>query len=349
MDKAKMLGALEKYKRLMGMIPNHGIGKFIKVESTLVILNCLENIITSMNNDPYPLLCSSISNQFQFLEETAKLREILDKSRKKECQNGELDKQEQSIALFQDAWTTYGRETYEHSVQLIRDRLISNGFDENFFSGKVCFDGGCGTGRFSIAMAELGAKQVVAADLGDESLAMASTVAREYKLDNIEFVKQDITDLRKWNDRSFDFVASNGVLHHTVEAERGICEHFRITKNGGTFWLYLYGDGGIYWFVYDQMKMLMKDLKEKEVKQILIDFNIREGLIYTFLDNVMAPIRKYYYTSNIVKMLKKDGSFSYSNLKGSSEIDDTAIVLGTRYGKEIYGNEGEVRIRIDKI
>lgn len=348
MDRAAMLDALEQYKRLMGMIPNQGIGKYIKVESALVLLNCLENIAASMNNDPYPSLYRAISNQFQFLEETARLSEVLGESARQEGQNGESDLQEQSITLFQDAWTTYGRETYEHSVQLIRERLNANGFDKNFFSDKVCFDGGCGTGRFSIAMAELGAKQVVAADLGDASLAMARKVAKEYRLDNIEFVKQDITDLRNWNDASFDFVASNGVLHHTVDAERGIREHFRITKHGGTFWLYLYGDGGIYWFVYDQMKRLMKDFTEQEIKKILLQFQIREGLIYTFLDNVMAPIRNYYYTSNVVDMLKEIGLFSYSNLKGSSEIDDTAMVMKTRYGKEIYGNEGEVRIRIDK-
>ena len=344
-----MLDALEKYKQLMGRIPNQGVGKYIKVKSALVLLNCLENIATSMHKDPYPSLTSAISNQFQFLEETAKLSEVLDKSGRIDGQHDESDLQEQSITLFQDAWTTYGRETYEHSVQLIRKRLIANGFDKNFFSGKVCFDGGCGTGRFSIAMAELGAKQVVAADLGDASLAMARHVAKEYQLDTIEFVKQDITDLRGWNDESFDFVASNGVLHHTLEAERGIREHFRITKHGGAFWLYLYGDGGIYWFVYDQMKMLIKDLSEKEVKKILLQFQIREGLIYTFLDNVMAPIRNYYYTSNVVDMLKEIGSFSVSNLKGSSEIDDTAMVMNARYGKEIYGNEGEVRIRIDKM
>jgi ubiquinone/menaquinone biosynthesis C-methylase UbiE len=333
----------------MEKIPDHGVGKYIKVQSALVLLNCLENISTSMNDDPFSHLYNILSNQFSFLKQAAELEGILDKTDKTRCDANQNDLQEQSIELFQDAWTIYDLETYEHSVELIRRRLKANGFDNAYFSDKVCFDGGCGTGRFSIAMAEMGARHVVAADLGEESLEMAKKMANQYQLDNIEFVKQDITDLRQWNDDYFDFVASNGVLHHTLEAERGIREHYRITKKGGIFWLYLYGDGGIYWLVYDQLKMVLHHFREKEVKRMLNQFNVRQGLAYTFLDNVMAPIRKYYFTSNVIEMIKAIGDFDYADLKGTSEIDDTGILVKTRYGKEIYGPEGEVRIQIKKI
>lgn len=348
MTKQDVLDCMETYTQLMEKIPNHGVGKYIKVQSALVILNCLGNIATSMNKDPFSHLYEILSDQLPFLEQTAALKQILDSSSTKKW-NKKTDLLEQSIELFQEAWTIYDLETYEHSVELIRTRLKANGFDNAYFSDKVCFDGGCGTGRFSIAMAEMGARHVVAADLGEESLEMAKKMAHQYQLHNIEFVKQDITDLRHWDKDYFDFVASNGVLHHTLEAERGIREHYRITKKGGTFWLYLYGDGGIYWLVYDQLKMLLHHFREKEVKRILNEFNVRQGLVYTFLDNVMAPIRKYYYTSNIVKMIKTIGEFEYANLKGTSEIDDTDILVKTRYGKEIYGPEGEVRIHIKKI
>ena len=44
------------------------------------------------------------------------------------------------------------------------------GIDEKFLKGKSCFDGGCGTGRLSIALSRLGAKEIIAADIGEKSL-----------------------------------------------------------------------------------------------------------------------------------------------------------------------------------
>src|SRR6185437_15838749 len=65
--------------------------------------------------------------------------------------------EEHTAELFQTAWTTYDDATYDHSVALMEDRLRRSGFDGRFFRGKSCFDGGCGTGRFAIAMAKAGA------------------------------------------------------------------------------------------------------------------------------------------------------------------------------------------------
>jgi hypothetical protein len=47
-----------------------------------------------------------------FLEEIAKLTDLLDKSEKQDVHNEQLDLHAKSIGLFQDEWTTYGRETY---------------------------------------------------------------------------------------------------------------------------------------------------------------------------------------------------------------------------------------------
>jgi ubiquinone/menaquinone biosynthesis C-methylase UbiE len=212
----------------------------------------------------------------------------------------------------------------------------------------VCFDGGCGTGRFSIAMAELGAKHVIAADIGTESLKYLSKAIEKYNLWNIEVVEQDVTDLTQWADNSFDFVVSNGVLHHTVQTERGIKEHFRVTVHNGLFFLYLYGSGGVYWETYDKLKILMNQISIDDIKAVLIKFSIREGLIYTYLDNICAPIRKYYSVSNVIKLLKEEGDLTCSYLKGTCQGDDPELQGKTKYFKEIYGPEGEVRVLIRK-
>lgn len=346
MSRDELEAGLHAYKNTIQNLPDQGIGKYVKIQSALLIVNTLAQIQADQNLNPFPVLLKRLEHQLPFLKAVAKLDTELGRVRRNPPAQPGADV-EATITLYERAWTTYGEDTYEHSVQLIRTRLEKNGFDKTFFADKRCFDGGCGTGRFAVAMAELGAGQVVAADLGEESLKFARHMFDQYGLTNIELVVQDVTDLGRWADDTFDFVVSNGVLHHTSEPENGIKEHFRITKPRGTFWLYLYGAGGIFWHVYDQLRDSLGAISVAEAKSILGTFGLREGLIYTFLDNVFAP-RRYFYTSDVVALLQEVGDFTVTNLKGSSEIDDTEILLSTQFGQVIYGPQGEVRIRIDK-
>ena len=89
----------------------------------------------------------------------------------------------QSVAqLYARAWTTYSESTYDHSISLMEARLRSNGLDEAFFRNKVCFDGGCGTGRFAIAMAKAGARRVVAMDACEALLEYLRRTMERYRL-----------------------------------------------------------------------------------------------------------------------------------------------------------------------
>lgn len=336
------------YENIITSIPDNGIGKYAKILSTLILVNALEGLLIDMNKNPLPVLTDAISTQTDFLREIAALRSHLDLKKSVSSFTSPPHTQTKSKELFEVAWTTYSDETYEQSVELIRQRLEKNELGHEFFEGKVCFDGGCGTGRFSIAMAELGAKHIIAADIGTESLRYLSKAIGKYNLCNIEVVEQDVTDLTQWADNSFDFVVSNGVLHHAVQTERGIKEHFRVTVPNGLFFLYLYGSGGIYWETYDKLKMLMNQITIDDIKAALLEFSIREGLIYTYLDNVCAPIRKYYYVSDVLKLLEEEGEFTCSPLKGTFQGDDPKLQAKTKYFKEIYGPEGEVRVLIRK-
>jgi SAM-dependent methyltransferase len=196
-------------------------------------------------------------------------------------------------------------------------------------------------------MALGGAERVVAADIGGESLDYLRRVIERYKLTNIEIVEKDITDLSAWPDESFDFVASNGVLHHTKRPEHGLLEHFRITRRSGVFWLYLYGAGGLYWHVYDRLRPLVSAFSAKEIRSWLTTFGLREGLIYTFLDNLCAP-RTYHDTDDVLDLLRARGRLSWRHARGKSVVDDTAQLLASKYGPLIYGPKGEVRIIISR-
>jgi SAM-dependent methyltransferase len=322
-----------------------GLGAVIRVQAGLIALVALEDVCSHLSDDPYPRLlgaCADIArlpaifaNALPHMRAESREQDILP------------DGMAQTSDLFEAAWTQYDDETYDHSLSLVEQRLRNSGYDKTFFKGKTCFDGGCGTGRLSIAMARAGAKEVIAADIGGESLEYLKHVCRRYGLGNVRIVEQDVTRLDDFETDRFDFVASNGVLHHTEAPDRGIIEHFRITRPGGIFWIYLYGVGGIYWDTYDRLRPLTRELEPRRIREVLASFKIRQGLVYTYLDNLLAP-RVYYSLGQVLKLLQPHASFEYVHAKGLSPVDDTEQLLATPWGAEIFGPDGEVRIAVTK-
>lgn len=326
-------------------VPRSGLGAYLRLQACMIALVELENRCFNMNEDPFPPLLGMLADiqalPRLFMGVYSHLR--LDTLANRAPDDDHAGTKE----LFQTAWTTYNQDTYAHSLKLMQSRLAISGFDKNYFAGKRCIDGGCGTGRFAIAMALAGAKEVIAADFGDESLTFLEERKKEFGVPQVKPVKTDVTDLSAFESDSFDFVASHGVLHHTPHPDRGIREHFRITRPNGQYWLYLYGAGGIYWPLYDELRKLLLGIEPKEIRRIFRDFGLREGLIYTFLDNFLAP-RVYYSLEQTLDLLRPLGKFEYMHMKGSSPVDDTQKVLETRWGTELWGPDGEVRIVITK-
>jgi ubiquinone/menaquinone biosynthesis C-methylase UbiE len=324
-------------------LPVVGGGAYARVEASLDVLLAQDRVYKHANDDPHPVLMAALT-RIKAVAEAAGIRagEMMPADSKHSAAD------RHSVAqLYARAWTTYSDSTYDHSVGLMEERLRRSGFDEAFLRDKECFDGGCGTGRLAIAMAKAGARRVVAVDVAEDSLEYLRRTMRRYRLDNIEPVCRDVTDLSGFETGTFDFVASNGVLHHTQAPERGIAEHFRVTKRGGSFWLYLYGAGGLYWHIYDRFRPIVTALDLDENHRILRELRVREGLIYTFLDNLRAP-RVYFLQDDVLALLRSHGDFEHRYARGMSVIDDTEMLLATKWGATILGPQGEVRIIVTK-
>jgi SAM-dependent methyltransferase len=342
MDRSALERSFDECVAHLARLPTEGGGAYARVEAALDVLLALDRVLRHPNDDPYPVLAAA-ATRVKAMAEAARIRagEIMPRGPK-------ATSEDQSVArLYARAWTTYRESTYDHSVGLIEERLRRSGFDEAFFRDRICFDGGCGTGRFSIAMAKAGARRVVAVDLSEASLEYLRRTMARYRLDNIEPLQQDVTDLSSFATGSFDFVASNGVLHHTPAPERGLTEHLRITKPGGRFWLYLYGAGGLYWPLYDKFRPIVTALDVDENHRILRELQVRDGLIYTFLDNLRAP-RVYFMLDDVLAILRRYGDFEHRYARGTSAVDDTQMLLGSQWGATVLGPQGEVRIVVTK-
>lgn len=103
-----------------------------------------------------------------------------------------------------------------------------------FFRGKRVLDAGCGSGRHSFYAARFGA-DVWAVDLGP-----AVEAARRNNSDNgARIVQADIYNL-PFAPESFDFIYSNGVLHHLPDPEGAFRNLLRYLKPGGEIQIFLY-------------------------------------------------------------------------------------------------------------
>ena len=106
-------------------------------------------------------------------------------------------------ALFGKLWGALSDTQYRDSVELFRKRAISNGFDLEWLRNKKCLDVGCGSGRYSVAMAIHGASQITAIDISESGLNEARSRAKNFE--SILFKQASILDL-PFNDMTFDFV-----------------------------------------------------------------------------------------------------------------------------------------------
>ena len=88
-------------------------------------------------------------------------------------------------------------------------------------------------------------------------IEIAKKFSQSSNISNIEFIEHNVLDL-PFDNESFDFVFSKGVLHHTGNLEKGLDEYSRVLKKGGNGFLYLYANGGIYWNSRDKMREVMK-------------------------------------------------------------------------------------------
>ncbi len=109
---------------------------------------------------------------------------------------------------------------------------------KEWFPGKSVVDVGCGSGRYSWAMGQLGAK-VLSADQSDAALERAAAACADipgHRTRKIDLLK-DIGIVEQ-----FDLVWCFGVLHHTGDTYGAFKRLVPLVKSGGYLFLMLYGE-----------------------------------------------------------------------------------------------------------
>lgn len=109
------------------------------------------------------------------------------------------------------------------------------GFSPEELYGKWVLDVGCGMGRFAEVASRWGAR-VVGIDLSEAAEVAARNLARS---DSATFFQADVFSL-PFAPRSFDYIYSIGVLHHTPNCEQAFKALPPLLKPGGSIAIWLY-------------------------------------------------------------------------------------------------------------
>ena len=130
-------------------------------------------------------------------------------------------------------WKTYDRLLPEWWPEF---RSYTQAFETSYFSGKLILDAGCGMGRYPYLYAQLGAKHVIGLDLS-EAVEVAYRHTRD--LPDVTIIQGDIYNL-PFEDRTFDFASSLGVLLVMPHPEVAFRRLLATVKLGGNVLIYMY-------------------------------------------------------------------------------------------------------------
>ena len=121
--------------------------------------------------------------------------------------------------------------------------LLAKNFKKFTGFNKKILEVGCGTGQLSIYFSVGTNNEIVALDPTLESLKLASKFTKENAINNVKLVNADIFD-DVLTDNYFDFVWTNGVLHHTKDPKKAFEIVIKSLKQDGYILVGLYNTLG---------------------------------------------------------------------------------------------------------
>jgi len=333
--------------------------KKIAIKNPAVIVILMHEYFRNMYpNDPYIATRYSedtLTNIYLCLKNNIQILDAFNKlgtySVNKNTARQFIKEPESNISRMSDLFGALWQKRFDSKV-LDSKKVINELFSDNnlnlseIIKNKNVIDIGCGSGRFAIALSQLGAKKVTAIDINPQGIELGRRFSKELNIDNVEFIEHSVLEL-PFQDGEFDFVFSKGVLHHTGNLEKGIKEYSRVLKKDGHGFLYLYANGGVYWESRKKMREVMKLIPMDFTMQILESIGMPSRRTI-FVDSWYVPIEDHVKSEYVEDKFNEFGYQLIQRMKSNRPFELDKIVLENgQWAEDIWG-EGELRYFLKK-
>jgi ubiquinone/menaquinone biosynthesis C-methylase UbiE len=138
------------------------------------------------------------------------------------------------VKAFGDEWEKFSTHNYE-SVRELRKEYFDIIDEKIVNKGTYMIDIGCGSGRWTDYFSDK-AGFIEAIDPSNAILVADNMLGKK---DNVRITKASV-DTIPWDDETFDFGMSIGVLHHIPDTKQALISCVKKIKKGGYFYVYLY-------------------------------------------------------------------------------------------------------------
>lgn len=253
-----------------------------------------------------------------------------------------------TVDSFGDEWekfNTFTAEEIKNAGDQYFDLINFNDLAEN----AQALDLGCGSGRWTKYMHE----KVAFIDAVDPSAAIYQAAHHYHDLKNIRFTRAGVNDL-PFEDESFDFIISLGVLHHIPNTEKALNSLLKKLKPKGQALIYLYyafdNRGAFYKFIFFLSTFLRKIVASfpQRLKFVVTDFIA--AVIYmpfislAYLVRWLFPKRKWFAKIPLSYYLGKSW-----NIIRNDALDRFGTPLEQRFTKkqivEMVENCGNFKVK----
>lgn len=130
--------------------------------------------------------------------------------------------------------------------------------------------------------------------LSDFSNSMVDIVREKYSIHKaISFQQIDIQNIL-FPDETFDFVIANHMLYHIPDLSKALSEVKRVLKTGGIFYSTTNGNGGMYPFLHNALKLFNPNTKAFTQK---LSFNLQNGS--EILSRYFSDVRRIDYKDSL--------------------------------------------------
>jgi ubiquinone/menaquinone biosynthesis C-methylase UbiE len=251
--------------------------------------------------------------------------------------------------IYGKIWGEYKlSELIDDTETKIISRLKNDKIDvKKLLNNSKCIDVGCGSGRYSLALKNLGCKTVNGIDYGENGLKIAEEIKKYSGIEDVTFQKGNVLDLPYESD-TFNFVFCNGVLHHTEDLEKGVSELIRVARPNTWIFIYLYGDGGIFWYARKKMNEMMKLIPQEYTHIFLYKLMNMPNNRMIFSDNWYVPIETHTSNNQVIDLFDQYKVKEYCRLTEGPETDLTYASLNNGEEGEIMWGDGDIRYLFKK-